>query len=194
MPEAAVDVGVVVTDEQLVTLARDGDSAARQELFQRHYDIAYRVALRFLGHQHEAEDALQDGMIKALVHLRDFDGRSGFRTWLLKVVSNSALDAVRKRRRRPTIPLGDSEIGGVEPAIDDDPTLGLRRKDLDLLLRNALDSLSPENRLTFVLFAEGGCSYKEIAAILKKPAGTVMSRIHYARQKLQAQLEGIEGV
>ena len=133
-------------------------------------------------------------MVKALTHLDAFDGRSGFRTWLMKVVHNAALDLGRKRHRRPTIPLGDADFGGIEPAIDDDPALGLRRRDLDDRLHAALLQLSPENRKTFILFAEGGCSYKEIAAILKKPVGTIMSRIHYARQNLQAILEGIEGL
>jgi RNA polymerase sigma-70 factor, ECF subfamily len=194
MPEASVDVGAIASDEQLVALARNGDRSALEELFQRHHQVAYRVACRYLGNEHDAYDAAQDGVVKALTHLQAFDGRCAFRTWLLKIVSHAALDAGRKRRRRATVPLGDAEVGGVEPATHDDPALGLRRQDLDVRLHAALDLLSPENRLTFVLFAEGGCSYKEIAAILKKPAGTVMSRIHYARQKLQAALEGIEGL
>jgi RNA polymerase sigma-70 factor (ECF subfamily) len=192
MPEAPVDAAA--PDDLLVGLARGGDRAALEELFRRHAGVAYRVAYRLLGHEHDAHDAVQDGLLKAMTHLDDFDGRSGFRTWLLKIVSNAALDAGRRRRRRPTVPLGDAEFGGIDPSIEDDPTLGLRRKDLDAALRAALDRLSPENRLTFVLFAEGGCSYKEIAAILEKPDGTVMSRIHYARQKLQTYLEGVDGL
>jgi RNA polymerase sigma-70 factor (ECF subfamily) len=192
MPEAPVDAAA--PDDVLVGLARAGDRAALEELFRRHAGVAYNVAYRLLGHEHDARDAVQDGLLKAMTHLDAFDGRSGFRTWLLRIVSNAALDSGRRRRRRPAVPLGDAETGGVEPAVDDDPTLGLRRKDLDRALRAALDRLSPENRLTFVLFAEGGCSYKEIASILGKPDGTVMSRIHYARQKLQAYLEGVEGL
>jgi RNA polymerase sigma-70 factor (ECF subfamily) len=192
MPEAPVDAAA--PDDLLVGLARGGDRAAMEELFRRHAGVAYRVAYRLLGHEHDAQDAVQDGLLKAMTHLDDFDGRSGFRTWLLKIVSNAALDAGRRRKRRPTVPLGDPEFGGIDPSIDDDPTLGLRRKDLDAALRAALDRLSPENRMTFVLFAEAGCSYKEIAAILEKPDGTVMSRIHYARQKLQTYLEGVEGL
>jgi RNA polymerase sigma-70 factor (ECF subfamily) len=192
MPEAPVDSAA--TDDVLVGLARGGDRAALEELFRRHAGVAYRVAFRLLGHEHDARDAVQDALLKAMTHLDAFDGRSGFRTWLLRIVTNAALDAGRRRKRRAGVPLGDADLGGIEPAVDDDPALGLRRRDLDRALRDALEKLSPDNRLTFILFAEGGCSYKEIAAILKKPDGTVMSRIHYARQKLQAYLEGVDGL
>jgi RNA polymerase sigma-70 factor (ECF subfamily) len=187
-------VGVVTPDEVLVGLSRGGDRAALEELFRRHAGVAYRVAYRLLNHEHDARDAVQDGMLKAMIHLNSFDGRSGFRTWLIRIVYNAALDAGRKRKRRPILGLGDSENGGIEPGVDDDPALGLRRRDLEASLHVALDKLSPENRETFVLFAEAGCSYKEIAAIQDKPIGTIMSRIHYARQKLQAQLDGVEGL
>jgi RNA polymerase sigma-70 factor, ECF subfamily len=187
-------VGVTMPDEVLVDLARGGDRSALEELFRRHSSVAYRVAFRLLGHEHDARDALQDAMLKALTHLDGFDGRSGFRTWLLKIVTNAALDAGRKRKRHPALQFGDSDSGGFEPSIEDDPTLSLRRKDLERALREALDRLPEAKRETFVLFAEGGCSYKEIALIQNKPIGTIMSRISYARQKLQTYLEEVEGL
>ena len=194
MTEATV--GVTTPDEVLVELGKGGDRAALEELFRRHAGVAYRVAYRLLSHEYDARDAVQDGMLKAMIHLNRFDGRSGFRTWLIRIVYNAALDLGRKRKRRPTIGLGlgDGETGGIEPSVDDDPALSLRRKDLERSLGNALDKLSPENRETFILFAEAGCSYKEIAAIQNKPIGTIMSRLHYARQKLQSYLEGVEGI
>src|SRR6185312_12247593 len=103
MPEASI--ATMATDEALVRLAREGDPSAREELFRRHWGVAYRVAYRLLGHDQDAQDATQDGMIKALSHLHDFDGRSGFRTWLLKIVTNSAYDAGRRRKRRTTLGL-----------------------------------------------------------------------------------------
>ncbi len=187
-------VGATAADDMLVGMARGGDRSSLEELFRRHSGVAYRVAFRLLGNEHDARDAVQDGLIKAMLHLDAFDGRSGFRTWLLRIVTNAAHDFGRKRKRRPTIGLGDGESGGIEPAIESDPTVGLRRKDLEVALRAALDRLSPENRATFVLFAEAGLSYKEIAAIQNKPIGTIMSRIHYARQKLQGYLDGIDGL
>lgn len=191
MAEATTGV-LAAPDETLIEWARRGDAPAREELFRRHFDIAYRVAYRLLGHDQDALDAVQDGFLKGVVHLGEFDGRSGFRTWLLRIVTNAALDAGRRRRRRPTVPLGDAETDGHDPGVFDDPSLGLRRGDLRDQIDQALARLSPDTRQTFVLFAEAELSYKEIAEFQGLPIGTVMSRLHYARQKLQLYLEGID--
>jgi len=194
MPEVAN--GVLTPDEILVDLARQGDRSASEELFYRHRIVAYRVAYRLLGHEQDAQDAVQDGLLKAMAHLRDFDGRSGFRTWLLRIVTNAALDSGRRRRRRPTLTLAESEVNGSEPACHDDPAKGLYQQDLRRRLDAALNRLTPPIRTTFILFAEAELSYKEIAEIQNVPIGTVMSRLHYARQKLQSylDLDGIEAI
>lgn len=192
MIEACAGV-LAAPDEDLVSRARRGEPPAREELFRRHFDVAYRVARRLLGHEQDALDAVQDGFLKAVVHLDDFDGRSVFRTWLLRIVTNAALDAGRRRRRRPTVPLGDGETDGIDPAVTEDPALGLHRGDLRRQIDKALARLGPDTRQTFVLFAEAELSYKEIAECQGLPIGTVMSRLHYARQKLQSYLEGTDG-
>lgn len=194
MPEAII--GAPATDDILVDRARKGDRSAVEELFRRHWGVAHRVAYRLLGHEQDAQDATQECMIKALAHLDDFDGRSGFRTWLLRIVTNAAFDAGRKRKRRPTLGLGstDGEAGGFEPATEDDPALALRRQDLRKALDAALARINPKQRQTFVLFAEAGLSYEEIAAVQQIPTGTVMSRIYYARTKLQSYLDGVDGL
>ncbi len=194
MPEASIET--MATDEDLVRLARDGDSSAREELFRRHWDVAFKVAYRLLGKEQDAQDATQDGMIKALAHLHDFDGRSTFRTWLLKIVTNAAYDVGRRRKRQTFFGLAtiDSENGGFEPAMDSDPAQNLRREDLRKALNAALDKLPWKQRETFVLFAEGGLSYLEIASAQAIPIGTVMSRISNARIRLQSYLQGEEGL
>jgi RNA polymerase sigma-70 factor (ECF subfamily) len=190
MPGAPTGV-LMSDDETLVTLARQGDRPACEELFHRHWDASYRVAYRLLGHEQDALDAVQDALLKAVAHLDDFDGRSGFRTWLLRIVHNAALDAGRKRkRRRPSLTLADGENpGGPDPPCLDDPAQGLHRQDLRRQLDAALARLAPKIRETFVLFAESGLGYKEIAQIQEIPIGTVMSRLSYARQKLQLFLD-----
>lgn len=194
MPEAAS--AATVTDEHLVHRARAGDRFATEELFRRHWAGAYRVAVRLLGHEQDAQDATQECMIKALGHLADFDGRSTFRTWVLRIVTNAAFDSGRKRKRRPTIPLGSpgGEDEGFEPSTTEDPTIDLRRRDLRRALDAALDRISPKQRQTFVLFAEAGLTYEEVAAVQEIPVGTVMSRIYTARTKLQKHLDGVTGL
>jgi RNA polymerase sigma-70 factor, ECF subfamily len=176
------------TDEALVGLARAGDLQARDKLFGRWRDVAYRVSYRLLGSPDDAWDAVQDGFIKALRHLDEFDGRSLFKTWLFRIVTNSARDIGRKRGRRPTIRLADPSMGGPEPSMEDDPASDLHRADLRKKLDAALARLSPQIRESFVLFAEGEMSYKEIAECQGVPIGTIMSRLHFARGKLQKLL------
>jgi RNA polymerase sigma-70 factor (ECF subfamily) len=204
MPEAPSPAGVAAPDDEaLVRLARQGDRPASDELFRRHRGIAYRVAYRLLGHEQDALDAVQDGLLKAFAGLEDFDGRSGFRTWLVRVVYNASVDLGRKRGRRAALgiatgagpaPADDRDDrragpGPWPPAAEDDPARGLHRQDLRQALDTALARLSPKLRTTFVLFAEAGLSYKEIAETQNVPIGTVMSRLHEARQKLQAMPE-----
>jgi len=180
---------VQTPDEALVPRARAGDSAAREELFERHRTDSYRVAYRLLGHEQDALDVVQESMLKAFSALGDFDGRSGFRTWLLRIVTNTALDWGRRRKRRPSGRGGDRNESPLEPTTSDDPARRLHQQDLRLALDQALSGLTPTIRSTFVLFAELGLSYKEIAATQDVPIGTVMSRIHAAREKLQAALD-----
>lgn len=185
--------GVAMTpDETLVKLASGGNASAREELFRRHFTMAHRVAYRLLGHEQDAMDAVQDGFLKAALHLDDFDGRSGFRTWLLRIVTNTALDSGRKRKRRKTLRLEDGLDDSGGATTHDDPARGLHAQDLRAALNLALTRLSADTRATFVLFAEAGLTYKEIADAQGLPVGTVMSRLHYARHKLQEYLADVE--
>lgn len=180
---------VQTPDEVLVPRARAGDRSACEELFQRHRCDSYQVAYRLLGNEQDALDVVQESMLKAFLALGDFDGRSGFRTWLLRIVTNAALDCGRRRKRRPNARGGDCDEPRLEPATSDDPARRLHQNDLRLALDRALNSLTPTIRTTFILFAELKLSYKEIAATQEVPIGTVMSRIHAAREKLQAVLD-----
>src|SRR5919199_3714321 len=97
-------------DDALLARFAAGDRAALEELFRRYRGPAYRVAHRLLGHEADALDAVQEGFVKALTHLRGFRGRSSFKTWLLRVVANAALDLGRQRGRRRALSL-DARAG-----------------------------------------------------------------------------------
>jgi RNA polymerase sigma-70 factor (ECF subfamily) len=187
----------VPSDEQLLACFAAGRREALEELFRRYRVPAYRVAHRLLGHEADALDAVQEGFVKALTHLDSFRGQSSFKTWLLRVVSNAALDLGRQRGRREAVSLpggglADGDGGG--PAVADDPTRGLERADLRRLLDEALATLPEAQRRTFVLHADAELSYREVAEVLGISIGTVMSRLYYARQKLRAFLaERTEG-
>jgi RNA polymerase sigma-70 factor (ECF subfamily) len=179
------------SDECLLARYAAGDRRALDELFRRYRAVAYRVAYRLLGNEADALDAVQDGFVKALSRLSSFQGRSTFKTWLLRVVSNAALDFGRQRGRREAVSLdapapSDGEIA--QPLTHYDPAQGLERADLRHLLDQALASLPEAQRQTFVLHAEAELSYREVAEVLEISIGTVMSRLFYARQKLRAYL------
>lgn len=187
----AVKLPLVSSDEELLAHYQVGRREALDELFARYRLVAYRVAYRLLGNEADALDAVQEGFVKALVHLESFQGRSSFKTWLLRVVSNAALDLGRQRGRQETLSLDVPEAEeqpGVQPLIDDDPTRGLERADLRHLLDQALATLPTPQRRTFVLHADAELSYREVAEVMGISIGTVMSRLYYARQKLRAFL------
>jgi RNA polymerase sigma-70 factor (ECF subfamily) len=181
-----------VSDDALLKQAVAGDRDSLDELFQRHRLVAYRVAHRLLGNEADALDAVQDAFVKLLLHLPSFQGRSSFKTWMLRVVSNAALDLGRQRGRREALsmdamsPMYREEC---EPLIHPDPSHDLERVDLRRMLHQALSLLPAAQRQTFVLHAEAELSYREVADTLDISIGTVMSRLYYARQRLRVLLE-----
>jgi RNA polymerase sigma-70 factor, ECF subfamily len=178
-------------DDLLVARAARGDRPALDELFRRYRDPAYRVAYRLLGNGEDALDAVQDGFVKALNHIGAFERRSSFKTWLLRVVSNAALDLGRQRRRRDELSAAVTERvaldGGTTPD-HLDPGREAEEADLRRALAEALVQLPEAQRRTFVLHVDGGLSYREVADVMGISIGTVMSRLFYARQKLKGML------
>jgi RNA polymerase sigma-70 factor, ECF subfamily len=191
MSVASVLCPHVPSDECLLARFADGERAVLEELFGRYRAIAYRVAHRLLGNEADALDAVQDGFIKALTRLTTFQGRSSFKTWLLRVVSNAALDLGRQRGRRETLSLdflNADEPDNPQPLVYPDPAQALLRQDLRNVLQEALAVLSEAQRQTFILHADGELTYKEVADALGISIGTVMSRLYYTRLKLRNYL------
>lgn len=176
------------SDEALLARWEDGDVSAFEVLFRRHRSAAYRVAWRLLGQEADALDAVQDGFIKVLTQWRQFRGQSSFRTWLLRIVSRSALDIsrCRQRRRRRELSCRPTEI---HPRDETNCQLNLECDDLRERLKKALAYLSDVQRQTLVLYVDGGLSYREIAEATGVSIGTVMSRLFHARQKLRTLLD-----
>jgi len=175
----------------LLAQYRAGQAGALDELFRRYRLVAYRVAYRLLGNEADALDAVQEGFVKVLMHLGSFEGRSTFKTWLLRVISNAALDLGRQRGRQDFLSLDAPDLEdreGVQPLVEPNAGLGLERADLRGLLNEALAVLPEPQRRTFILHADAELSYREVAEVMGISIGTVMSRLYYARQKLRAYL------
>lgn len=163
-------------DSALVAAAQGGDRSALEALLRRHYDRLYAVCRRLTGDDADAADACQEALISIARGLGRFDARAAFSTWAYRVATNSALDELRRRRRRPDPGLPE---GLVAPAPDEaDDVVG--RLDIDA----AIVKLPAEFRAAVVLRDLGGLSYGEIADVLGVPAGTVRSRIARGRAAL----------
>jgi RNA polymerase sigma-70 factor (ECF subfamily) len=184
---AAPPIAAIPSDDALLARFADGERAALDELFRRYRGVAYRIAYRLLGQEADALDAVQDGFVNALTHLDRFHGRSSFKTWLLRVVCNAALDVGRQRKRDERVPQAPRDASPDRFGPDDAPPAdaGLERADLRRAIDAALARLPAPQRQTFVLHVEGGLTYREVADALGISIGTVMSRLFYARQKLK---------
>lgn len=177
---------------RLVDQALQDDREARRELFEMYRDVAYRVAFRITGRNEDALDVVQDGFIRAFERLESFQRDASFKTWLLRIVSNRALDHLRSRKVRLATSLdGDEDNSPADYlAGSDDAAPGddLDRAELAERLQGAVESLPPDQRSTFALYASGDVTYGEIAEIVNVPIGTVMSRIYHARRRLREAL------
>lgn len=178
-------------EQARVERAAQGDQTARRELFDAHRDAAFTAAMRITGRHEDALDAVQDAFIKAFENLATFQRDAGFRTWLIRIVSNRSLDLLRARKVRLAVSFDrdDDRAQAIEPAADDPaPGSDIERDETLARMRLAIAALPDEHRVVFTLFADAEMSYGEIAEALEIPIGTVMSRLFHARKKLAAML------
>lgn len=162
-------------------LAETGTTAPGfQHVVLPHLDAAYNLARWLVRDPTLAEDVTQDAMLRALGYFASYRGGDG-RAWLLRIVRNTAIDAIAARRRSAADPPDPVED---QPDPSDDPEAALSRRQRSARLDDALAALAPELRECLVLRELEGLPYKAIAGIVGVPIGTVMSRLWRARQAL----------
>ncbi len=161
-------------DGLLVRRARRGDTDAFARLVERHERRLYNLAARVLGSQSEAEDAVQEALIRAWRSLPRFREGSRFSTWLYRITVNCALDLRARRRAEPSDLVAERA----------DPRDAFETSELSGDLQNALSRVEEPYRVAVVLYDVLGCSYAEIADILGTAEGTVKSRIFRGRRDL----------
>lgn len=170
------------SDETLVERTLRGELSAFEHLVERHRGIVFRVAMRIVG-PHDAEDVSQDAFLRAFHRLEQFRGTASFRTWLLQITQNTALNTLTRRRRRPTEMVDDSpEAADHDPVRQ--PVTELERQERQQRLELKLRTLRPEYRSLLVLRDLEGLSYNEISDVLEMPLGSVKGRLHRARDEL----------
>jgi RNA polymerase sigma-70 factor (ECF subfamily) len=177
-----------VTDDELVALAREGDTAAFDELVARHQAAAYRAALAALRNAEDAEEVAQDAFVRAWRNLHRFRGESAFRTWLLTIVWNRAISRRRSVARwwSRRAPLDDADAVAADRPAADAGHDEMRRH-----VAAAIDALSPKLRDALLLAQSGEHDYEAIGTLLKIPVGTVKWRVSEARKKVRARLAAL---
>src|ERR1700744_5901794 len=170
----------VPADHELLRRHVAGDAEAFGELFRRHRDRLWAVALRTLCDPEEAADALQDAMVSAFRRAGDFRGESAVTTWLHRIVVNAALDRLRRRAARPALSTGDEQALDALAGPDGDPA---RSTDTRLDVKPAMRMLPPDQRAALVVVDMLGFSVADAAVILDTTPGTVKSRCARARAR-----------
>ena len=168
-------------EAQWIARSAAGDKAAFGLLVVRYQRFAWSIAYRMTGQPDLAEDLAQEAFLRAWLALPRFRGESQFRTWLGRIVTNVTIDHLRTRRPEAAL---DERLS----ANGDSLSSGAERAEMQALVRQAILTLPAHSRAALVLREYEGLSYKEIAAILDIPIGTVMSRLNYARGLLRQQL------
>ena len=178
------------TDECLLEVAKRGESAAFGALCERYSKQLLRAANRVTRNHEDAEDALQTALLNAFVHLTDFDGRSGFSTWLTRIVINSALMILRKRRSAVEAQerTDDLEIKGQAHRMLDlapNPEHHYARSEEERILNKAIQRLRPSLRKVVRVQQLQECSLRQTAEVVGISVGAAKSRLFHAKVALR---------
>lgn len=168
-------------DDRLLRKAQRGDGRAFAALVEPEQHRLFTLAVRELGSQADAEDAVQEALLRAWRSLPRFRGEASFSTWLYRICLNAVHDVRARRRRSATLPFDQSP----EPQ---DARDRFAEGELAHDLGRALQAIDETYRTAVLLYDVLGCSYAEIAAILEIPEGTVKSRIFRGRTELARRL------
>jgi RNA polymerase sigma-70 factor (ECF subfamily) len=179
----------------LIRDAQGGNLDAFNSLVLSYQDIVFNTALRILGDEDAAADASQEAFISAFRGLNSFRGGS-FRAWLLRTVTNACYDELRRQRRRPTTPLEPSNEDGEDVQAprwladhNASPEEQMDQAEIEHAIEHCLGNLPTDFRAVVVLADIQDLDYSEIAAILKKPLGTIKSRLARARLRMRECLQ-----
>jgi len=186
------------SDIDLVTRSRTGDTAAFNELITRYRQRCFAMIYHMVRNEDDAWDLAQDGFVRAWRSLANFRGQSSFFTWLYRIMTNVSLDWLRKKRIEGGQEFDDTVgLRHVAPGAQTAPKPVMAPADrlADAEIRKRIDAaiarLSDDHRAVIAMRELEGMEYQEIADALGCSIGTVMSRLFYARRKLQDMLRDI---
>jgi RNA polymerase sigma-70 factor (ECF subfamily) len=179
--------GTERTDGELAVLASEGDENAFRKILDRYRQKVMAICMRMLKNSTEAEEAAQDSFVKIYLHLKDFDPDRGFAPWAAGIAINECRDRLRKRGRfkRRFREITDTDIDRTQIPVD----ISYENRKRVESVENAIQRLPEKLKEVLVMRAYADYSYEEIAGALKIRVGTVMSRLHRARERLTEMLD-----
>ena len=185
----------IYSDEQLIGRFQSGDERAYVELVNRYKDRLLNFVFQFLGDSEQAEDVVQDTMLRLYEKKHYYKEIAKFSTWIYTIARNLANTELRKRKRRKTTYL--SQMSKEErqyeiPAVQDDVDQGLHNEVINDRIQTAINHLPEHFKMVIILRDIQGLSYDDISNIVEVPLGTVKSRINRARLQLQAELQDLK--
>jgi RNA polymerase sigma-70 factor (ECF subfamily) len=183
-------------EQQLIRGAQGGDLDAFNTLVLHYQDRIYNIAYRIMGEPHSAADATQEAFITAFRKIDTYRGGS-FRSWLMRITTNTCYDMIRYQKRRPAIGLDDL----VDPDYDDGPPIpdpvatpeeAAQNSELSRAIQDCINGLQLDQRVVLVMSDVEGYSYQEIADSVETQLGTVKSRLSRARASLRECLQAVQ--
>jgi RNA polymerase sigma-70 factor (ECF subfamily) len=190
--------GPLRDESNLIARSQRGDHAAFNELVLRYRQRAFAMIYQMVRHEDDAWDLAQDGFLKAWKNIRHFKEQSQFFTWLYRILMNVTIDWIRRKQVQGGMEFDDTiGLQNIEPASRTTPrgelapAARLSDKEIRARIDAAIEKLSPDHREIIVLREIEGCEYQEIAERAGIPLGSVMSRLFYARKKLQSLLRDL---
>jgi len=177
----------------LLRRAQGGDPAAFSELVRRYQRAVYRVAYALTRNASDADDLAQETFVRAYQAIGRFRVGEPLFPWLARIATNQAISLFRRRKRRPETAIEPLLEAGQQWGVEDDPSRAVEQDERSRHLEAAFARLSPEHQAVLALRVIEEQSYEEIAATLRVPVGTVMSRLSRARAELKALLAARTG-
>lgn len=176
-------------ETELISRCQQGDHEALKEIFDQYHRKVYRIAYGVVRQREEALDIVQEVFIKLYHSIRSFKGKSKFYTYLYRMAMNTAIDHSRKMGRSPLSRL--EEMEGFQPTdgVEKRPDRILLHKELEGRVNAALEKLPADQRMALIFREVEGLSYQDMAEAMGCSIGTVMSRLHYARKRIQELLK-----
>jgi RNA polymerase sigma-70 factor (ECF subfamily) len=174
-------------DGELAAGIAAGDADAFERFVKKYERPVLSTIYRYVGDRVAAEDVAQEVFLKVWRRAKSFKGRSSFSTWLYRVVVNQCLNFRRKRARAKNVPLDEAVVAD-GPALDE----GLDEANKAAAVRAAVDELPPRQRMALILSKFEGCSYREVAEIMRTSTSSVESLLFRAKHNLKKKLLPLE--